>query len=1438
MWNTHRERVSESQLRGDFMAHGVELPDESPKFPPDRVGRDFLCEPVEGFLMYLGYFCTADHDGVVCGHTVRKEGSFRNHFGMEHKNLNTHWSLNCERRYVQHLNHPKQKYFCVKYKPSLPPMVDGRSCASEDLPEPGPQAGLWSRLRDEISKLDVFSLTDGGQNIALHSSVVSNYLEISGIKVHIDCCASSMGCSPSGLFNHVNFPEETSSWVTIVDEWLENRMESLKVAHYGLRKEGLKESTDKEAPTVGLSPLQEKQTRTRYAKTIARLLVFTLNASDTPLASYWSGKQKSLIKTMKELSRLKLAGSTSSNAHIYDLLDQSMFNFVSFSCSLAKRSRVQSSLEQFLALSMINEDGSFFSPLELTHSIAAVQYGIRLGTIFHWVHLVETTEELEDDDDPTNDKEIAMMRFHFSWISQDSRASPFMTLRDWIRLASTVIMNEQLPDQTHWADSEMTRLVVGSSTITICGIQQSLRAVITKLRSAFQCLLKGSSLPDFLPSKLSDDSGNIRMNFNYLVASENQQLSRFKILEDWCVGGNTQGVLAANWCEVVEHSNFEQSKLWSPRAAWKWLEASDDILEWIYFMYHVGCGQPARGTEESCMLLRNTDSAPRNVYWRSGRLMLQTWYHKGQNLTHRSKPRQVYLTGELSMQLHNYLAYIRPVQMAILCGLGQKETAMDMQDFLWVTSRRGRLETNDFTRILKKGFTLGGNDGLGIRGWRQASVSIVAAHLSNRFPSALLPNDETAAQDLEEDMGLNNAMDLQRNHSSATANLLYGYSSGTGVIRDGETNFMKASEVWQKFWGIESHLACQQPLLPVPEALSPAEKARQALTIFTKNPDARFRSEFQHNWVTELFRKDLKDLLVVAKTGGGKSLAFKLPSLVLLHERTVLVQPINALVDQTMKDLKKLDGVKAQLYTPNTKVDPSAQIIVALSDHASKFDFENQLQTNRPTRIIIDEAHSLLEDTYRHYLPGVVALGQLTSQVVLMTGSLPPSQEVDLLHGIFGRTRLVCKREVTFRPELTIEVRRTSSSITELADVAKQLIQSHLSRREDRAMVFIEDRKMVTNVGAQLGAIHHSGLTEDERKSGAEDWITRDRGVMVATSGFGAGIDYSHVRLVIIYGVPNESEANMVYQQIGRAGRDGKSARIEIIPGPSDVLNLAHGIQPGMDDFKRSLVNPSNCPAMVFSRLEDEVERSCRNYPDFPQCSVCTTFAKNLGEYVPYDLTTSVVQIPMTLTPITTRSMDYKKDSGLVQETTSSPNNTTVESSPISTQRCHKSSPAFVPPLTRNAFGKRIRSPELDEQSMQTMLESDIRKVARLGEEGRIQSLGSDLVSSSGGASVNLINSNGLVKNVALETHQAVILKDFISRLKGNCPACYFRSQTFVRHSKPSACKNLVHRCLRCKACAYWFSYLTLVTLMCMLMLMISFSSNRAQQSRYQQLSL
>ncbi|KAA1090242.1 hypothetical protein PGTUg99_037501 [Puccinia graminis f. sp. tritici] len=387
------------------------------------------------------------------------------------------------------------------------------------------------------------------------------------------------------------------------------------------------------------------------------------------------------------------------------------------------------------------------------------------------------------------------------------------------------------------------------------------------------------------------------------------------------------------------------------------------------------------------------------------------------------------------------------------------------------------------------------------------------------------------------------------------------------------------------------------------DLMDPYQLALKALCISTSNPDARFRSEFQQRWTTCLF-ENKKDMLVVARTGGGKSFSYLLPPLIEPNNLLVVIQPLKALVKQTLLDLR-LKHITVQEYQPGLPLLPSASVIVALCDNAANGEFINLLKLNPPKRIIIDKAHSCIDDTYRKYISGLVNLRQLSSRFILATGSLPPPLEKELTHTYWGMKDLVVFREPTFRQELQIDVHPTPSGLEQFIRLSQDLINTHVINPEDRAMVFIENRQLVDDFSDRLNFFRfHSGLDDASRVKMSDDWASTDHAVMVATSGFGAGINYPHVRLVIIYGLPLRTQANKAYQQLGRAGRDGLAAKVVLVPNQQDPLNT--------DDFKGRLLNPSMCAAGVFSQWEDKVSTSCMAFPNMPsKCRPCTLWASN-----------------------------------------------------------------------------------------------------------------------------------------------------------------------------------------------------------------------------------
>ncbi|KAI7952195.1 hypothetical protein MJO28_007879, partial [Puccinia striiformis f. sp. tritici] len=691
-------------------------------------------------------------------------------------------------------------------------------------------------------------------------------------------------------------------------------------------------------------------------------------------------------------------------------------------------------------------------------------------------------------------------------------------------------------------------------------------------------------------------STRIRRRFVQKATKALYAHNQYALLSAWMTGTDKRGVLAPNWRECAGHKGVDLGDIWNRVACWRWLADADKVAQYIFFLYHVACGQPGRGTEESVLSIYNLDSTPRNIYWRSGRFMVQSWYHKGQNMTNKSKPRQVYLTPQLSVHLHNYLAYIRPIQLAMLKYIGKEEVLADMQRFLFVGCRVGRWKTADQTRILSNIFVESGLAGLGTASWRQCSASIARAHLPG------MPGVDSDVG-LDEDSGVQNVVDLQRNHSSAIANKHYGFSSGSGLSREMEVLFQRASEMWQDLWGIRTPAQVYAQPDQVLEDVAPEVAARQALVIFTGKKGALFRSPHQEAWVTALFRKNV-NMLVVSRTGGGKSFVYMLPPLVRPKEQIVVIQPLRALINQTIQDLKDF-RVRVEEWVFGQPLSPDASVIVVMSEKAASPEFHQAASHRPPARIIIDKAHAILDDRkFRPYGEGLARLTDIATQFVFTTGSLPPSQQDDLIKGVFGLDNVQPFRECTFRPELQVDIRATSvGSVQAFVGLCCGLISAKLVKDSDRAIIFIENKSRVNEVVTALGAHvkgYHGDLEERVKGKMAVEWRKEEKSVMVATSGFGAGINYPHVRLVVIWGLPTREKASRVFQQIGRAGRDQLPAYVLLVPYSSDM-------NPATDDFQTTLLMTGRCPAGVFSDYEDLDVRTCANYPNKPaKCNQCT----------------------------------------------------------------------------------------------------------------------------------------------------------------------------------------------------------------------------------------
>ena len=316
-----------------------------------------------------------------------------------------------------------------------------------------------------------------------------------------------------------------------------------------------------------------------------------------------------------------------------------------------------------------------------------------------------------------------------------------------------------------------------------------------------------------------------------------------------------------------------------------------------------------------------------------------------------------------------------------------------------------------------------------------------------------------------------------------------------------------------------------------------------------------------------------RDALGIMPTGGGKSLCYQVPAL-LLPGVTLVISPLISLMKDQVASLEAA-GVSAGFLNSSQTLEESRQVWgrVRRGECRLLYVAPERLENARFLElaaelviplVAVDEAHCISQwgqDFRPSYLKIASFVSTLPRRPVLaaFTATATAQVQEDVVRQLDLRTPV---RVVTGfdRPNLFFDVRRPRKKLPELLALLEE-------RRGRSGIVYCATRSNVEKVWAELesrgfsAARYHAGLDEEERRISQEDFQYDRRQIMVATNAFGMGIDKSNVSFVLHYNMPKNLES--YYQEAGRGGRDGEAADCVLLYGAGDVATarvlLTHG---------------------------------------------------------------------------------------------------------------------------------------------------------------------------------------------------------------------------------------------------------------------------------------
>ena len=379
---------------------------------------------------------------------------------------------------------------------------------------------------------------------------------------------------------------------------------------------------------------------------------------------------------------------------------------------------------------------------------------------------------------------------------------------------------------------------------------------------------------------------------------------------------------------------------------------------------------------------------------------------------------------------------------------------------------------------------------------------------------------------------------------------------------------------------------------------------------------------------------DGRDTLVIAPTGSGKSAMFQIPALVMYqahHSWTLVIEPTLSLMEDQVHALKDkgidANQISSRHALPTNSgmltndgwipdLNLSIPFLYVTPERLQSDVFQKIVKRNPPGLVVVDEAHCVLDWGYT-FRSSYLKIGRWLSTlkkrpvVAAFTATAPESYRSE-----------ICSLLGMEQPNIYVNPLERSNLILIREDCSNMNIKRRLSRTkyhlkkygtEGRVVVYCATRKNVDLVTNYLsnqfpGQVVkcHAYMDADKREKNEMKFISGKKRIMVATTAFGMGVDVSDIRLVVHFNLP--LSVIDYYQQIGRAGRDGKKSRCVLLYDEEDwdlnanILckedydeSLNTLLMSRLDEMRRIMTGDTCIMQQVLTALGERKPSTCRH---------------------------------------------------------------------------------------------------------------------------------------------------------------------------------------------------------------------------------------------------